>query len=71
MSALHHSFRRGGAGRLVFATWLGVYPVLTLIAVLLQPWLTTLAVWTQTLIMSALMVPIMVLIVMPGLKKLL
>ena len=61
--------KRGGLGRLVSLTWLGVYPVLTMIAVLLEPWLAPQPLWTQTLIMSAIMVPIMVIGVMPALKR--
>lgn len=61
--------KRGGLGRLVSLTWLGVYPVLTTIAVLLEPWLATQAIWLQTLIMSAIMVPVMVVGVMPALKR--
>ena len=61
--------KRGGLGRLVFLTWLGVYPVLTIIAVLLEPWLAPQALWMQTLIMSAIMVPVMVVGVTPALKR--
>lgn len=61
--------KRGGIGRLVSLTWLGVYPVLTTIAVLLEPWLAPQAIWLQTLIMSAIMVPVMVVGVMPALKR--
>ncbi|MEL6826995.1 MAG: hypothetical protein AAFN91_12165 [Pseudomonadota bacterium] len=61
--------KRGGPGRLVSLTWLGVYPVLTTIAVLLEPWLSPHPTWAQTLIMSAIMVPVMVLGVMPALKR--
>jgi len=61
--------KRGGLGRLVYLTWLGVYPVLTIIAVLLEPWLALQPLWIQTLIMSAIMVPVMVIGVMPALKR--
>ncbi|MEO1305486.1 MAG: hypothetical protein AAFV37_10945 [Pseudomonadota bacterium] len=61
--------KRGGLGRLVTLTWLGVYPVLTIIAVLLEPWLAPQALWLQTLTMSAIMVPVMVVGVMPALKR--
>ena len=61
--------KRGGLGRLVSLTWLGVYPVLTTIAILLEPWLAPQAVWLQTLFMSAIMVPVMVVGVMPALKR--
>ena len=61
--------KRGGPGRLVSLTWIGVYPVLTTIAVFLDPWLSPQPLWVQTLIMSAIMVPAMVLGVMPALKR--
>lgn len=61
--------KRGGSGRLVTLTWVGVYPVLTFIALLLEPWLSPLSVWLQTLVMSSIMVPIMVLGVIPALKR--
>lgn len=61
--------KRGGSGRLVTLTWVGVYPALTLIAMLMEPWLSPLSVWLQTLVMSAIMVPIMVMGVMPALKR--
>ena len=61
--------KRGGLGRLVSLTWLGVYPVLTTIAVLLDSWLAPQPLWMQTLIMSAIMVPVMVVGVMPALKR--
>ena len=61
--------KRGGVGRLVFSTWLGVYPILTAVAVLLEPVMAPRPVWHQTLIMSLIMVPIMVLIVMPIFRK--
>lgn len=61
--------KRGGSGRLVSLTWLGVYPVLTAIALLLEPILAPAPVWQQTLMMSLIMVPIMVVGVMPLLKR--
>ncbi|MEO1086877.1 MAG: antibiotic biosynthesis monooxygenase, partial [Acidobacteriota bacterium] len=56
-------------GRLAFATWLGVYPVLTLIAWLFEPVLAGRPVALRTLVMSALMVPIMVYFVMPWIRR--
>lgn len=61
--------RRGGAGRLVFFTWIGVYPILTVTAVVLEPHLSSQPVWLQTLTMSAVMVPIMVLLVVPAFRR--
>ncbi|MDJ0920110.1 MAG: hypothetical protein QNI84_03215 [Henriciella sp.] len=60
---------RGGLGRLVLLTWFGVYPILTLVAWGLNPLLIAMPIWLQTLIMSALMVPLMVLGVMPMLRR--
>lgn len=61
--------KRGGLGRLVSLTWLGVYPVLTAIALCLEPLLGPKPLWMQTFVMSAIMVPIMVGGVMPALKR--
>lgn len=61
--------KRGGSGRLVTLTWLGVYPVLTIIALALDPLLASRPLWLQTFLMSAIMVPIMVIGVMPALKR--
>lgn len=60
---------RGGRGRLVFLTWAGVYPLLTLIALALEPYLSPQPIALQTLIMSAIMVPVMVLVVMPAMRR--
>ena len=57
--------RPRGRSRLVLLTWVGVYPVLTGIAWALEPVLIELPVPIRTLLMSALMVPIMVYGVMP------
>lgn len=57
--------RIGSRVRLALVTWTGVYPVLTLIALALEPVLTGQPVMLRTLIMSALMVPVMVFVVMP------
>lgn len=50
-------------------TWLGVYPVLTLIAWVLEPFMGAQSLWMRTLIMSVMMVPLMVLIVMPQVNR--
>ena len=57
-------------GLAVFNTWLGVYPLLTTIAWFLDPYLEELTLPLRNLVMSALMVPIMVLLVMPVINKL-
>ena len=54
----------------VTTTWLGVYPLLTLLAWLLEPVLTDQHLAVRTLIMSVLMVPAMVLLVMPAMQSL-
>ncbi|MDJ0740429.1 MAG: hypothetical protein QNJ91_11980 [Gammaproteobacteria bacterium] len=56
--------------RLVLLTWIGVYPVLTLIALVLEPWLSLVPVALRTLVMSLLMVPAMVYVVMPTMRRL-
>ena len=61
--------RRGANARLALVTWAGVYPVLTLIALALEPVLSGQPVILRTLIMSALMVPVMVFIVMPAASR--
>lgn len=60
---------QGDRGRLVLQTWAGVYPVLTLTAWVLKPVLAGLPVALQTLIMSAIMVPVTVLAVMPAMRR--
>ncbi len=57
--------RQGGKTRLAFRTWMGVYPVLTVIAVVLDPFLNDLPIPIRTMVMSILMVPIMVFWIMP------
>ena len=49
----------------IATTWLGVYPILTVVAWLLEPYLASQPIAIRSLVMSALMVPMMVLIVMP------
>ncbi len=68
-SSSSQALKRGGRGRLVLLTWAGVYPVLTGIALALEPYLSRQPVALQTLIMSAIMVPAMVLIVMPTIRR--
>ncbi|MEL6288415.1 MAG: hypothetical protein AAFQ42_05450 [Pseudomonadota bacterium] len=51
--------------RLAVVTWIGVYPVLTVLAVLLDPLLNRAPVPLRTLVMSALLVPAMVFVVVP------
>ena len=53
----------------ICTTWLGVYPLLTLLAWFLEPVLTGQHLAIRTLIMSLLMVPVMVIIVMPVMQK--
>ena len=52
----------------ICTTWLGVYPLLTLLAWLLEPVLTGVHPALRSLVMSMLMVPVMVLLIMPGMQ---
>lgn len=61
--------RQGGKVRAAFLTWLGVYPVLTIIAVLLEPLLAPMSIPLRTLLMSAVMVPVMVFWIMPAITR--
>lgn len=49
----------------IFTTWLGVFPVLALVAWLLEPVLTEQALLIRMLVISAIMVPIIVVGVLP------
>lgn len=53
----------------VFTTWLGVFPLLTLISWLFDPIISNQTVLIRCLIMSMIMVPIMVLCVMPAMQS--
>ena len=55
--------------RLPLLTWIGVYPVLTLAAYAAEPILGEAPVAVRTLGMSAVMVPLMVYIVMPFMRR--
>ena len=55
--------------RLPLLTWIGVYPVLTLAAFLAEPLLGGAPVALRTLVMSAAMVPMMVYVVMPFMRR--
>ena len=57
-----------GKHRLAFLTWVGVYPVLTGIALALEPILSGHSIPVRTFVMSILMVPIMVYAVMPMIR---
>jgi antibiotic biosynthesis monooxygenase (ABM) superfamily enzyme len=54
----------------VVTTWLGLYPVLTLIAYLLEPYIATLSVVERCFITSLIMVPLMVMVIMPLMQTL-
>ncbi len=60
-----NTLRQGGKTRLAIQTWIGVYPVLTVIALILEPILSDMEIPLRTLVMSVLMVPIMVFWIMP------
>lgn len=55
--------------RLTLVTWMGVYPILTLVALLAEPLLGSVPIAVRTLVMSAMMVPVMVHFVMPFMKR--
>ena len=61
--------QRGSVHRAALLTWLGVYPLLTLIAWLLAPILAPLHLPARTLVMSAVMVPVMMYGVMPFMAR--
>jgi len=54
----------------VVTTWLGLYPVLTLIAYVLEPYIATLSVVERCFITSLIMVPLMVMVIMPLMQTL-
>ena len=58
-----------GIHRAALLTWAGVYPVLTLIAWALAPVIGNASVPLRTLVMSAIMVPVMVYAVMPAMAR--
>lgn len=70
MKNMKFKFQLYGALGAVFVTWLGVYPVLTVLALMLDPYLNELRLPIRTLVLSLIMVPMMVLLIMPGLKLL-
>ncbi len=52
------------------STWMGVYPLITLLTLIFEPLLSSKPVPVQTLIMSLVMVPLMVLVIMPTMNLL-
>jgi hypothetical protein len=56
--------------RLAFLTWLGAYPVITLILVVLGPAMTGWPLALRTFVVSVLMVAALTWLVMPGLTRL-
>jgi antibiotic biosynthesis monooxygenase (ABM) superfamily enzyme len=57
-----------GKALAVVTTWLGLYPVLTLLAYFLEPYLAPLNVAERSFITSVIMVPIMVIVIMPAMQ---
>jgi uncharacterized protein len=55
--------------RLAFLTWLGAYPVITLILVVLGPAMTSWPLALRTFVVSVLMVAVLTWLVMPGLTR--
>ena len=60
---------RGGKHRLALLTWAGVYPLLTVIALLLEPLLDGQPLPLRTFATSAVMVPAMVYALMPLIRR--
>jgi antibiotic biosynthesis monooxygenase (ABM) superfamily enzyme len=57
--------------KLAFLTWVGAYPVITVILVVLGPAMATWPLALRTLVVSVLMVGVLSWLVMPGLTRLL
>lgn len=55
--------------KMAIATWLGVYPTITLLIWLFWPYLLPLAMPVRTLVLSLVMVPLLTWVVMPRLMK--
>jgi antibiotic biosynthesis monooxygenase (ABM) superfamily enzyme len=54
----------------IVSTWFGVYPLLTALAILLEPVLDEQSIFIRTFVMSAIMVPLMVIVIMPAINHL-
>jgi hypothetical protein len=57
--------------KITIVTWFGVFPTITLLLYLLGPLLDHLPLVIRTLVLSAIMVPLLTYVVMPWLTKLL
>ena len=51
--------------------WVAVYLLVTTISVVMEPLVSHLALPLRTFVLSAIMVPIMIFLIMPGVRKLL
>lgn len=56
-------------GLSMISTWIGVYPILTLLVMIFEPLLAGHTVFVRTLVMSLMMVPLMVLVIMPVMNR--
>jgi antibiotic biosynthesis monooxygenase (ABM) superfamily enzyme len=57
--------------KMALATWLGIFPVVTVIFILLGPWLDLLPLVLHTLILTAMVATLMTYVIMPHMTRLL
>ena len=55
--------------KVAFITWLAIYPLLTIILYVFGPLLAELPLAARTLLLTMVLVPLMVYILVPGLRK--
>jgi antibiotic biosynthesis monooxygenase (ABM) superfamily enzyme len=55
--------------KVAFITWLAIYPALTITLALLGPALAPLPLYLRTLVMTAVLVPIMVYVLVPAVQR--
>ncbi|MEM6269499.1 MAG: hypothetical protein AAF998_08680 [Bacteroidota bacterium] len=55
--------------KIAFITWLAIYPLITVILYLFGPLLAELPLAVRTLLLTAVLVPIMVYVLVPGLQR--
>lgn len=61
---------RSPVWKMALLSWIGLWPTVTLTMWIVRPQLASLAVPTQTLIMTAMIVPLMTWVLMPTLTRL-
>ena len=57
--------------KVAFITWLAIYPLITVILYVFGPWLMEMPLAIRTLVLTAVLVPLMVYVLVPGLRKVL